>query len=473
MWVIWAIVFGTNKFSVNFEEIDIKISPFETFVRLSKKFDDIYILESILGPEKLSEFSYIGFNPSLKITLDNNTIKVSKDDKENTTNVSNSYDLFSNLREILKENYVDNNFNRLIGGLVGFISYDIVWCWEDISDNYTKRTYADFQFGLFNEGIILDHERNKSYYYYSGQNNLEEILESLNLQREIGTIDYTEPISNIDKEKFEKKVDVAKEYIRSGDIFQVVLSRKYEFEITGDLLSIYKALRTINQSPYMYYYKTKNVNIIGSSPEMLVRVTGNQIETFPIAGTRPRDDDEERNKQLTDELLSDEKERAEHVMLVDLARNDVGQIARFGSVKVPEFMQVHQFSHVQHIVSKVIGELKKDRACFAAIRAIFPAGTVSGAPKIRAMEIIQELEEESRGPYAGALGYFSKNMCADFAITIRTLVVKGNDAYIQAGAGIVADSIPEREWFETEQKASALIAALEMAKKGVSIKWNY
>ncbi|MCH2404223.1 MAG: anthranilate synthase component I [Nitrososphaerales archaeon] len=455
---------------MNFEDIGIKISPFETFARLSKKFDDIYILESILGPEKLSEFSYIGFNPSLKITLDNNTIRISKDDKENITDVSNSYDLFSNLREILKENYVDNDFNRLVGGLVGFISYDIVRCWEDISDNYTKRTYADFQFGLFNEGIIFDHERNKSYYYYSGQNNLEEILELLNLQREIGTIDYTEPTSNIDKEKFENNVDVAKEYIRSGDIFQVVLSRKYEFEITGDLLSIYKALRTINPSPYMYYYKTKNVNIIGSSPEMLVRVTGNQIETFPIAGTRPRDDDEERNKQLTDELLSDEKERAEHVMLVDLARNDVGQIARFGSVKVPEFMQVHQFSHVQHIVSKVIGELKKDKDCFDAIRAIFPAGTVSGAPKIRAMEIIQELEGESRGPYAGALGYFSKNMCADFAITIRTLVVKGNDAYIQAGAGIVADSIPEREWFETEQKASALIAALEMAKKGVSIK---
>ena len=455
---------------MNFEEINIKISPFETFVRLSEKFDDIYILESILGPEKLSEFSYIGFNPSLKITLDSNTIRVSKDGKENATDVSNSYDLFSSLREILKENYVDNNFNRLIGGLVGFISYDIVRYWEDVSDNYTKRTYADFQFGLFNEGIIFDHERNKSYYYYSGQNNLKEILESLNLQREIGTIDYTEPTSNIDKEKFEKNVDVAKEYVRSGDIFQVVLSRKYEFEITGDLLSIYKALRTINPSPYMYYYKTKNVNIIGSSPEMLVRVTGNQIETFPIAGTRPRDEDEEKNKQLTDELLSDEKERAEHVMLVDLARNDVGQIAKFGSVKVPEFMQVHQFSHVQHIVSKVIGELKKDRDCFDAIRAIFPAGTVSGAPKIRAMQIIQELEEESRGPYAGALGYFSKNMCADFAITIRTLVVKGNDAYIQSGAGIVADSIPEREWFETEQKASALIAALEMAKKGDSVK---
>ncbi len=452
---------------MNFIEIDIDISPFETFVRLSEKFDDIYILESILGPEKLSEFSYIGFNPSLKVTLENNIIKVVNDGNENSEDVTNSNDLFNKLREILKENQVKNDFNRLIGGLVGYISYDIVRNWEKISEDYTKLEFADFQFGLFNEGIIFDHEKNKSYYYYSEQNNMKDILELLTIQREIGTIKYTEPTSNINKKRFEKNVEVAKEYVKSGDIFQVVLSRKYEFEITGDLLSIYKALRKINPSPYMYYFKSNNLNIIGSSPEMLVRVTENQIETFPIAGTRPRHVNIERNKQLTDELLSDEKERAEHVMLVDLARNDVGQIAKFGSVKVAEFMQVHQFSHVQHIVSKVIGELTRNRDCFDAIRAIFPAGTVSGAPKIRAMEIIQELENESRGPYAGALGYFSKNMCADFAITIRTLVVKGNYAYIQAGAGIVADSIPEREWFETEQKASALIDALKMAKEGV------
>ena len=379
---------------------------------------------------------------------------------------SNPSDLFIKLREILGENRVNNNFNRLIGGLVGFISYDIVRHWENISDKYTELNYADFQFGLFNEGIIFDHEKERVYYYHSGDNNLKEVLELLNTEREIGTIDYTEPISNINKERFENNVDIAKEYVRSGDIFQVVLSRKYEFNISGDLLSIYKSLRMINPSPYMYYFKSNDLNIIGASPEMLVRVTDNQIETFPIAGTRPRDGDIEANKKLTDELLSDEKERAEHVMLVDLARNDVGQIARFGSVKVPEFMQVHQFSHVQHIVSKVIGELKDEMDCFEAVRAIFPAGTVSGAPKIRAMEIIQELEKESRGPYAGALGYFSKNMCADFAITIRTLVVKGNKAYIQAGAGIVADSVPEKEWFETEQKAGALIDALKIAKNG-------
>ena len=379
---------------------------------------------------------------------------------------SNPSDLFIKLREILGENRVNNNFNRLIGGLVGFISYDIVRHWENISDKYTELNYADFQFGLFNEGIIFDHEKERVYYYHSGDNNLKEVLELLNTEREIGTIDYTEPISNINKERFENNVDIAKEYVRSGDIFQVVLPRKYEFNISGDLLSIYKSLRMINPSPYMYYFKSNDLNIIGASPEMLVRVTDNQIETFPIAGTRPRDGDIEVNKKLTDELLSDEKERAEHVMLVDLARNDVGQISRFGSVKVPEFMQVHQFSHVQHIVSKVIGELKDEMDCFEAVRAIFPAGTVSGAPKIRAMEIIQELEKESRGPYAGALGYFSKNMCADFAITIRTLVVKGNKAYIQAGAGIVADSVPEKEWFETEQKAGALIDALKIAKNG-------
>ena len=419
-----------------------------------------------MGPEKLAEFSYIGFNPSLKVILENNKIKMIDKEGRIIVDESNPSDLFIKLREILEENRVNNNFNRLIGGLVGFISYDIVRHWENISDKYTELNYADFQFGLFNEGIIFDHEKERVYYYHSGDNNLKEVLELLNTEREIGTIDYTEPISNINKERFENNVDIAKEYVRSGDIFQVVLSRKYEFNISGDLLSIYKSLRMINPSPYMYYFKSNDLNIIGASPEMLVRVTDNQIETFPIAGTRPRDGDVEVNKKLTDELLSEEKERAEHVMLVDLARNDVGQISRFGSVKVPEFMQVHQFSHVQHIVSKVIGELKDEMDCFEAVRAIFPAGTVSGAPKIRAMEIIQELEKESRGPYAGALGYFSKNMCADFAITIRTLVVKGNKAYIQAGAGIVADSVPEKEWFETEQKAGALIDALKIAKNG-------
>lgn len=451
--------------NIQFKEISINISPFETFAKLSEKFNDIYILESNIGPEKLSEFSYIGFEPSIKITLENKKINVIKENDRIVTEIKDSNDLFSKLREILEENQINNRFNRLIGGLIGFISYDSIRYWENIAENYPKIIYPDFQFGLFNEGIIFDHKKNKIH-YYSDNERINEILELLNIERKIGSVEYTKPRLNISKEKFEQNVEIAKEYIKSGDIFQAVLSKKYEFEITGDLLSIYKALRNINPSPYMYYYRVNDLNIIGSSPEMLVRVTDKQIETFPIAGTRPTTNNQEKNDILTKELLSDEKEIAEHIMLVDLARNDVGQISRFGTVNVPEFMQAHQFSHVQHIVSKVTGELRENKDCFDAIRAIFPAGTVSGAPKIRAMEIIRELEEESRGPYAGALGYFSKNQCADFAIVIRTLIVKGKDAYIQAGAGIVADSIPEKEWFETEQKASALITSLEIAKEG-------
>jgi anthranilate synthase component 1 len=213
----------------------------------------------------------------------------------------------------------------------------------------------------------------------------------------------------------------------------------------------------------MYYYKSGERQIVGSSPEMLVRVDNRMVETFPIAGTKPNTEDPTENKRLARELLADPKERAEHVMLVDLARNDLGRISKYGSVHVPEFMKVHQYSHVQHIVSQVVGNLRDELQSYDALRSVFPAGTVSGAPKVRAMEIIDELEPSRRGPYAGAVGYFSFNGNADFAITIRTLFADENQAYIQAGAGIVADSVPEREWFETDHKAKALMNALEIA----------
>jgi anthranilate synthase component 1 len=268
---------------------------------------------------------------------------------------------------------------------------------------------------------------------------------------------------NTKKENYEKAVEKAKEYVTEGDIFQVVLSKRYQFQIKGDLIPFYQSLRTINPSPYMYFYKSGDRQIVGSSPEMLVRVENRTVETFPIAGTRPVAEDPGENNKLACELLADPKERAEHVMLVDLARNDIGKISKYGSVHVPEFMKVHRYSHVQHIVSQVVGELKENLQSYDALRAVFPAGTVSGAPKVRAMEIIDELEPARRGPYAGAVGYFSYNGNADFAITIRTLFAYKNQAYIQAGAGIVADSVPEREWFETDHKAKALIQALEQA----------
>jgi len=266
---------------------------------------------------------------------------------------------------------------------------------------------------------------------------------------------------NISKEQFERAVETAKEYVTAGDVFQVVLSKRYDFQIKGNLIGFYRNLRKINPSPYMYFLKSGEHQIVGSSPEMLVRVENRTVETFPIAGTRPHVKNPEENKRLTKELLADPKERAEHVMLVDLGRNDIGKVSKFGSVHLPEFMKVHQYSHVQHIVSRVAGNLKKECDSYDALRAVFPAGTVSGAPKVRAMEIIEELEPTRRGPYAGAVGYFSYNGNADFAITIRTLVANGDKAHIQVGAGIVADSDPKKEWYETEHKARALIKALE------------
>ncbi len=321
--------------------------------------------------------------------------------------------------------------------------------------------FPDLEMGIFDDGFIFNHRQREAFYYYRGENRLPEV-ESL-LRQPIGSEDLfcSQLTVNTKKECFEKAVEKAKEYVTAGDIFQVVLSKRYQLQLKGNLIPFYQSLRTINPSPYMYFYKSGDRQIVGSSPEMLVRVENRIVETFPIAGTRPVTEDLGENKKLACELLADPKERAEHVMLVDLARNDIGKISKYGSVHVPEFMKVHQYSHVQHIVSQVVGELKENLQSYDALRAVFPAGTVSGAPKVRAMEIIDELEPERRGPYAGAVGYFSYNGNADFAITIRTLFADKNQAYIQAGAGIVADSVPETEWFETDHKAKALMQALE------------
>lgn len=256
-------------------------------------------------------------------------------------------------------------------------------------------------------------------------------------------------------------VNECKKHLYNGDIFQVVLSKKMEFRIKGDLLGVYRSLREINPSPYMYLLKMSDKYILGSSPEMLLRITKDLVETFPIAGTRPIVNDENQNKELSISLLNDEKEIAEHTMLVDLARNDIGRVCKYGTVRVRDLMAVKRFSHVQHMVSHVVGYLQNGNDSFDAFRAVFPAGTVSGAPKVRAMEIIDELEPNIRGPYAGAIGYFSFNGSCDFAITIRSLFINNNRAYVQSGAGIVIDSIPQSEWDETEYKLNAIMSALK------------
>jgi anthranilate synthase component 1 len=368
------------------------------------------------------------------------------------------------IKKLVKNKAVPNSEFRFVGGAVGYISYDAVRYWEKLPQKTRDDlNFPDAQLGFFDDGIVFDHRQKRAFYYYLSGNRLAEVESVLNQPSNPETLTYDQPKGNTSKERFEEAVEKAKKYIVSGDIFQVVLSKRYDFRVKGDLMAFYRSLRDINPSPYMYFFKAGKRQIVGSSPEMLARIDNRVVETFPIAGTRPCTENPNENKRLAEELLADPKERAEHVMLVDLARNDVGKVAKFGTVHVPEFMKVHRYSHVQHIVSQVVGDLQDDKECYDALRAVFPAGTVSGAPKVRAMEIIEELEPTRRGPYAGSVGYFSYNGNADFAITIRTLFADGDKAYIQAGAGIVADSVPEREWFETDHKAEALMKALRKA----------
>lgn len=366
------------------------------------------------------------------------------------------------VKRAVSERATANKDFRFAGGAVGYISYDAVRYWEKLPATVNDDLgFPDVEMGIFDDGVVFDHKQKRAYYYNYGINRLPEIEQVLKQPAEHSTLQFEAPKVTTTQERYEAAVEKTKQYITQGDIFQAVISKRFDFKFSGDLTEFYGALRSINPSPYMYFYKAGRRQIVGSSPEMLARVENGTVETFPIAGTRPVSEKTAENRRLAKELLGDPKERAEHVMLVDLARSDVGKISKFGSVRVPEFMQVHRYSHVQHIVSRVVGDLKDECDSYDALRAVFPAGTVSGAPKVRAMEIIEELEPSRRGPYAGAVGYFSYNGNSDFAITIRTLFADGSRGCVQAGAGIVADSVAEREWIETEHKAGALMKALQ------------
>jgi len=415
------------------------------------------------GPRKLAQYSFIGFMPRLVIIAKDGKLTLLNMNDDEKINIKTK-DPLDYIDVILRNIQCSKTF-RFLGGAVGYISYDAVRYWEKLPNiAVDSEKFPDIYMGVFDDGIIFDHLQNEQYYFFRDEDRSSDILKLAETPNSSKNLSYTSPRVNITQTQYEKAVEKAKAYIESGDIFQVVLSKRYKFNVTGDLTKFYLALRKINPSPYMYFLKFGNQRIIGSSPEMLVRVDGNKVETFPIAGTCPRSEDPLKNESAAKELLSDPKERAEHVMLVDLGRNDLGKISKFGTVQVSEFMKIHQFSHVQHMVSRVVGELRDDCNCYDALKAVFPAGTVSGAPKVRAMEIIDESEPNRRGPYAGAVGYFAYNGNADLAITIRTLVADGNTCFIQSGGGIVADSIPEKEWFETEYKAKGLMKALEMSE---------
>ena len=448
-----------------------------------------FLLESMEGGEKWARFSFIGYEPALVFRSKGKTVEVLKNGiVEQTLEADNPLDL---LREIMQGYQIVEleDLPRFSGGAVGYASYDMVRFIEDLPDNTTDDLNIYDSIFLITETILIfdnirntikivchvhldEHDGDLKEVYQRAQGKIEDIISILQRPASYELSEYygSDPVevtSNIEENYFKEIVKRAKEYIKAGDIIQVVLSQRFETPLQGDPFNIYRALRRVNPSPYMYYLSFDDLTIVGASPEVLVRVEGDHIELRPIAGTRPRGRDEEEDEILKKDLLSDPKEIAEHVMLVDLGRNDVGRVSSMGSVVVPEFLVIEKYSHVMHIVSDVRGRLKPGKDSFDVLKACFPAGTVSGAPKVRAMEIIEELEIAKRGPYAGAVGYFSFSGNMDFCIVIRTMLVKNNTVSFQVGAGIVADSQPENEFQETLNKGKAMLKALQMVREGL------
>ena len=432
--------------------LDLTENQFQIYNKISRNYSNSFLFESLTGPEILAETSVMGFDPKIIIKGYSNKVEISKDGDLEIIDTNDPYlEIKKRLRQSSNQEY------RYLGGAVGIVNYDAIRLVENIPNRHHAQEPL-MEFGIYDDGILYDNLHKKLFYFYYDENRFEQLKISSD---SFESFHASEVIPNMNKEEFSSIVNKAKQYIHEGDIFQVVLSRKFAFDVKGDNLALYRNLRNLNPSPYMYHLKQNNKIIIGASPEMLVRITNDKVETFPIAGTRKITSDEDQNKKLAEELLHDEKEIAEHTMLVDLGRNDIGKVCQYGTVHPESLMKIKRFSHVQHIVTHVMGNLASGKDMFDAFQAVFPAGTVSGAPKVRAMEIIDELEVESRGPYAGAVGYFSYNGCCDFAIAIRSIFIQENKGFVQSGAGIVSDSVAENEFKETEHKARAMLQALK------------
>lgn len=420
------------------------------FSCLEQNHDNAFILESGANDTPLGNFSFIGFAPEKSITFSNGKISCGGEELD-------FKDPLDAIRSQISANQRQISFP--IGGAIGYFSFEYYCAIEKFAKaGLAKSGFPDFEFGIFDDCIVFDHATGKYNYFYSKANRLAQVYRSVKDSSD-EPVFRTANIRTAETESdFSRKVLAAKEHIEAGDIFQAVLSRRTEISFKGSLLEFYRRLKQTNPSPYMYYMKFENRKIIGSSPENLFKVKGqNVISNATLAGTRARGKTQIEDLALEKDLLLDQKERAEHLMLVDLTRNDLGKIAKAGTVTVPELMSVHKYSQVQHISSLVECRLAGNMNSYDVFRAIFPAGTVSGAPKIRATQIIRSLEKTERGPYAGAIGYFSPNGDCDFAIGIRSFFANGNSGYVQTGAGIVYDSVPEKEFEETENKAKALI----------------
>lgn len=433
------------------------VEPVALYAAIRKRARWSFLLESAAGPQRFAEFSFVGFDPLARISLGNSQLWLDGRAHELTSNPLQS------LRQVVAP-YQKPPMPGLTysGGLVGYISYEFVRYLEKLT--LESSPFPELEMGLFTDGVVYDHRRGTAFYFSHAEDRFDCVAECLKAAQSEGSspmlFECGELRSDQTQAEFEEGVHRARELIAAGEIFQIVLSRELTAPYRGDLFAVYQRLRRINPSPYMYFLDFGARKVAGASPEMLVAVREGAVQTYPIAGTRPLGRSEDETAALARELLADPKERAEHAMLVDLARNDIGRVSEFGSVRVSEYMRVERFSHVQHLVSCVEGRLRAGLDALDALAALFPAGTVSGAPKIRAMELIAQLEKTPRGPYAGAVGYLSLNGNSDTAITIRTIWADEKNVYTRAGAGIVYDSVPEREWHETEQKLKAMRAAL-------------
>ncbi|HXG94483.1 MAG TPA: anthranilate synthase component I [Blastocatellia bacterium] len=460
------------------------LTPVAAYLKIERLSPFSFLLESVEGGEKVARYSFLGYDP--EIIVRSRAGRVTIETASGTEKTDKP--MLTVLRRISGRQIPVRvaDLPPFVSGAVGYLSYDAVRWFERIPDRHADDIGIDDAVMMFFSRLLaFDHVRHQilliANVFTEGKTDdlraqyekalddieamearLEDVIEPL--PRAQGA-EPPRPRSNMTKSEFEQAVVRAKEYIAAGDIFQVVLSQRFEVGLSAHPFEVYRALRVVNPSPYMFYLKIGDRSVIGASPEMLVRATGRRLEYRPIAGTRPRGATETEDLLLGEEMRVDEKEVAEHVMLVDLGRNDLGRVADYGSVEVTDLMVIERYSHVMHLVSAIKARLRPGLDRFDALAACFPAGTVTGAPKVRAMEIIEELEPTRRGIYAGAVMYLDYSGNLDSCIAIRTMLVKGGQAYIQAGAGIVADSVPESEYVETVNKARAMLQAIEMAEQ--------
>lgn len=475
-----------GRIPVRREILADRFTPIEVMRILRAASRHCYLLESAYQDETWGRYSFLGYSPILELTCVDGKMRIrhlsedmaQSEEEEFTENPSEK------IREILKKYKSPklDGFPTFTGGLVGYFSYDYLKYAEPIlREEKGEDSFRDVDLMLFDRVIAFDHYRQKLILiaglypgdlensYRKARRDLEDMERLLNSQaradfKPLRLKEEMKPAYS--RERYCEMVERAKHYIREGDIFQVVLSNPLRARAEGSLFDTYRVLRTTNPSPYMFYFSSDDIEVAGASPETLVKLEDGTLHTFPLAGTRPRGKTSQEDQELERELLKDEKELAEHNMLVDLGRNDLGKISRLGTVKVEQYMGIERFSHVMHIGSTVAGEIRKDKDALDAVEAVLPAGTLSGAPKIRACQIIRELEEEKRGIYGGAIGYLDLTGNMDVCISIRLAYKKNGRVCVQSGAGIVADSVPEKEFQECINKARAVVAALKMAEGG-------